>query len=148
MTERSATVVVVDDDPSVRRGLTRLLRVAGYNVETHASAREFLEAGNYSQAECVLLDVRMPGQSGLDLQDVLIAGGHDIPIIFITGHGDIPMAVRAMKAGAVDVLPKPFEEHTLLNAIQQAISQRRRASASAKPSSLPESGATPPRHGQ
>ncbi len=148
MTERPATVVVVDDDTSVRRGLTRLLRVAGYNVETHASAREFLEAGNYSRAACLLLDVRMPGQSGLDLQEVLTAGGYDIPIIFITGHADIPMAVGAMRAEAADVLRKPFDEETLLNAIRQAISQRRRASASAEPPSLPESGAIPPRHGQ
>ncbi len=148
MTESPATVIVVDDDPSVRRGLTRLLRAAGYNVETYASAREFLEAGNYGRAACLLLDVRMPGQNGLDLQDVLIAGGHDVPIVFITGHGDISVVVRAMKAGAVDVLLKPFDEQKLLKAIRQAISQRRRSSAGTEPPMPPESDAASPRQGE
>lgn len=121
MTERRTTVVVVDDDASVRRGLERLLGCAGYNVESFASARDFLARGDYDRPGCLVLDVRMPGQSGLDLHRVLVESHHDIPVIFITGHGDIPMAVRAMKAGAVDFLPKPFDAQTLLDAIERAL---------------------------
>jgi FixJ family two-component response regulator len=117
------TVFVVDDDPSVRRGLERLLRSAGYRAETFASAREFLQRGGLEAGGCLVLDVRMPGQSGLELHDVLRAGGHALPIIFITGHGDIPMAVRAMKAGAVDFLPKPFDDEALLEAVRQALAR-------------------------
>ncbi len=129
MTESQTTVVVVDDDASVRRGLERLLGCAGYNVESFASARDFLARGDYDRPGCLVLDVRMPGQSGLDLHRVLVESHHDIPVIFITGHGDIPMAVRAMKAGAVDFLPKPFDAQTLLDAIERALvkdRQRRR----------------------
>jgi FixJ family two-component response regulator len=118
---RTTTVVVVDDDASVRRGLERLLGCAGYNVESFASARDFLARGDYDRPGCLVLDVRMPGQSGLDLHRVLVESHHDIPVIFITGHGDIPMAVRAMKAGAVDFLPKPFDAQTLLDAIERAL---------------------------
>ncbi|HYS17095.1 MAG TPA: response regulator transcription factor [Candidatus Binatia bacterium] len=125
MIEGAATVVVVDDDLSVRRGLSRLLRSAGYGVETYSSAREFLDSGNYGRASCLVLDVRMPGQNGLDLQEVLTAAGHDTPVIFITGHGDITMAVRAMKAGAADFLAKPFDDTTFLKAVQQAIARVR-----------------------
>jgi FixJ family two-component response regulator len=121
VTERRTTVVVVDDDASVRRGLERLLGCAGYNVESFASARDFLARGDYDRPGCLVLDVRMPGQSGLDLHRVLVESHHDIPVIFITGHGDIPMAVRAMKAGAVDFLPKPFDAQTLLDAIERAL---------------------------
>lgn len=120
--EGQAPVVIVDDDASVRRGLQRLLRAAGYQVETCASAREFLQRGDYDRPACLVLDVRMPGQSGLELHDVLTAGGHDTPVIFITGHGDIPMAVRAMKAGA-DFLSKPFDEQTFLRAVGQAVAK-------------------------
>ncbi len=130
MTESRTTVVVVDDDASVRRGLERLLGCAGYNVESFASARDFLARGDYDRPGCLVLDVRMPGQSGLDLHRVLVESHHDIPVIFITGHGDIPMAVRAMKAGAVDFLPKPFDAQALLDAIERALvkdRQRRRA---------------------
>jgi FixJ family two-component response regulator len=123
--EGAATVAVVDDDPSVRRGLSRLLRSAGYQVETYASAREFLEKADFARAGCLVLDVRMPGQNGLDLHDVLTTAGHDIAVIFITGHGDIPLVVRAMKAGAVDVLAKPFDDETLLNAVQHALAKGR-----------------------
>jgi len=121
VTESRTTVVVVDDDASVRRGLERLLGCAGYNVESFASARDFLARGDYDRPGCLVLDVRMPGQSGLDLHRVLVESHHDIPVIFITGHGDIPMAVRAMKAGAVDFLPKPFDAQALLDAIERAL---------------------------
>jgi FixJ family two-component response regulator len=117
------TVFVVDDDPSVRRGLERLLRSAGYRAETFASAREFLERGDAEAGGCLVLDVRMPGQSGLELYEVLTTAGHAIPVIFITGHGDIPMAVRAIKAGAVDFLPKPFDDEVLLEAVRQALAR-------------------------
>lgn len=134
MTESQTTVVVVDDDASVRRGLERLLGSAGYNVESFASARDFLARGDYDRPGCLVLDVRMPGQSGLDLHRVLVESHHDIPVIFITGHGDIPMAVRAMKAGAVDFLPKPFDAQTLLDAIERALAKdRQRRCANDRP---------------
>jgi FixJ family two-component response regulator len=120
VTEPRALVVVVDDDASVRRGLERLLRSAGYAVETFASARAFLDRGDYARASCLVLDVRMPGQSGLDLQNVLVTAGYDIPILFITGHGDVAMAVQAIKAGAVDFLAKPFDDDVFLEAVHQA----------------------------
>lgn len=126
MTEPRALVVVVDDDGSVRRGLERLLRSAGYAVETFASARAFLDRGDYARASCLVLDVRMPGQSGLDLQNVLVTAGYDIPILFITGHGDVAMAVQAIKAGAVDFLAKPFDDDVFLEAVHQATTKRRR----------------------
>ena len=125
MTEPRALVVVVDDDASVRRGLERLLRSAGYAVETFASARAFLDRGDYARASCLVLDVRMPGQSGLDLQNVLVTAGCDIPILFITGHGDVAMAVQAIKAGAVDFLAKPFDDGVFLEAVQQAATKPR-----------------------
>ena len=125
MTSPGPLVIVVDDDASVRRSLDRLLRSAGYTVETFTSARAFLDRGDYEAADCLVLDVRMPGQSGLDLHRVLVESHHDIPVIFITGHGDIPMAVRAMKAGAVDFLPKPFDAQTLLDAIERALAKDR-----------------------
>ena len=110
-------VLVVDDDASVRRALARLLATAGYAVQTFASARAFLERENPDEPVCVVLDVRMPGQDGLDLYQTLVESGRDVSAIFITGHGDVPMAVRAMKAGAVDFLAKPFTEAALLAAI-------------------------------
>ena len=113
-------IAVVDDDPSVRRGLERLLRSAGYEVETHASVHAFLASDALDVVSCLILDVRMPGPSGLDLQAVLAAEGRRIPIVFITGHGDISMAVRAMKAGAADFLSKPFDDEELFRAIEQA----------------------------
>jgi FixJ family two-component response regulator len=123
MTDGPATIFVVDDDPSVRRGLERLLRSAGYRAETFASAREFLQRADPAAGACLVLDVRMPGQGGLELSEVLAAGNHPIPVIFITGHGDIPMAVRAIKAGAVDFLTKPFDDETLLEAVRQALAR-------------------------
>lgn len=117
-------VIVVDDDPSVRRGLERLLRATGHAVEVFDSVRTFLDRADYDRADCLVLDVRMPGQSGLDLQDILVTAGYDIPIVFITGHGDIPMAVRAMKAGAVDFIAKPFDDDVFLAGIRQALAKR------------------------
>jgi len=121
--ERPGTVFVVDDDLSVRRGLERLLRAVGHRVESFGSAREFLEQRSDQRPACLVLDVRMPGQTGLDLRDDLQAAGCRIPVIFITGHGDIPMAVQAMKAGAVDFLTKPFDEDVLLHAVDQALAR-------------------------
>jgi len=129
-----ATVYVVDDDVSVRRGLERLLRSAGHRVVTFGSAREFLEYRDVVSPSCLVLDIRMPGQNGLDLHEMLIASGRDIPVVFITGNGDIPMAVRAMKAGAVDFLAKPFDEKELLDAVQQGIG---RSAAARAPRAVP-----------
>jgi FixJ family two-component response regulator len=126
MSQSEETVFVVDDDPSVRRGLERLLRTAGHRVESFASAREFLERPEHDGPRCLVLDVRMPGQSGLDLHDRLVASGRDIPVIFITGHADVPMAVRAMKAGAIDFLSKPFDDAELLGATRQALDRDRK----------------------
>ena len=120
MTVAGGRIAVVDDDMSVRRGLERLLRSAGYEVETHASVHAFLASDALDTVACLILDVRMPGPSGLDLQAVLAAEGRRIPIVFITGHGDISMAVRAMKAGAADFLSKPFDDQELFRAIEQA----------------------------
>lgn len=126
MTEPRVLVVVIDDDASVRRGLERLLRSADYAVETFGSARAFLDRGDYDRADCLVLDVRLPGQSGLDLQNVLTVAGYDVPILFITGHGDIPMAVQAIKAGAVDFLAKPFDDDVFLEAVGRATARERR----------------------
>jgi FixJ family two-component response regulator len=118
------TVFLVDDDSSVRRALTRLIKSAGYQVQSFGSAREFLENSVTSDGSaCLVLDVRMPGLSGLDLQGELQKKNAILPIIFITGHGDIPMSVKAMKAGAVDFLPKPVKDVDLLRAIEQALTR-------------------------
>jgi len=114
-------VFVVDDDLSVREALNSLIRSVGLRVETFASAQDFLQQQRPDAAACLVLDVRMPGLSGLDLQRELAHSGERIPIIFITGHGDIPMSVRAMKAGAVEFLPKPFRDEDLLDAIREAL---------------------------
>jgi FixJ family two-component response regulator len=118
----SATVYVVDDDASIRESISSLLRSAGMRVEVFSSAYDFLKHGSLHVFACVVLDVRMPGLDGLELQDRLSSMGRDIPIIFITGHGAVPMAVRAMRAGAIDFLNKPFEDTDLLNAIELALS--------------------------
>ena len=121
------TVFLVDDDDSVRKALARLIHAAGYEIKTFASAREFIESKPETTAiACLVLDVRMPGLNGLDLQDALRAANVPIPIIFITGHGDIPMSVQAMKAGAVDFLPKPVQDKVLLCAIDQALARAAR----------------------
>jgi FixJ family two-component response regulator len=116
-------VFVVDDDPSVRKSLIRVVTAAGYAVEGFASAREFLARKPFTGPCCVVLDVRMPGLTGLDLQEALGGPGHRIPIVFITGHGDISMSVKAMKAGAVDFLTKPFDVDNLLGAIERAVTK-------------------------
>jgi len=118
-------VFLVDDDSSVRRALTRLIKSAGYVVQAFASARDFLACRRATDERlaCLVLDVRMPGLSGLDLQQELQAMNTLLPIIFITGHGDIPMGVKAMKDGAVDFLPKPIKDTVLLKAIEQALAR-------------------------
>jgi len=125
--ESDPVVFIVDDDASVRKGLERLVRSVGLLGKTFASAPEFLQCAASDSPSCLVLDVRMPGVSGLALQETLAASGHRIPIIFITGHGDITMSVRVMKAGAVDFLPKPFNDQDLLEAIQEAIARDRQA---------------------
>ena len=114
---------VVDDDASVRKALARLAQSAGYQVTVFESAEQFLNDACHDRGACLVLDVRMPGLDGMELQKQLDARGITIPIIFITGHGDIPMSVRAIKAGAIDFLAKPFEDHILLDAIQSAITR-------------------------
>jgi RNA polymerase sigma factor (sigma-70 family) len=124
MTERTQTVFVVDDDESVRKSLVRLLKSMGYPARPYASAREFLDDWHDDPAPgCLVLDVQLPGLNGLELQEQLSGSACPIPIIFITGHGDIPMSVRAMKAGAVDFLAKPFQDEDLLRAVQEAIAR-------------------------
>jgi FixJ family two-component response regulator len=127
MTETDATVFVIDDDQSIREAIRSLIRSVGIRVETFASAQEFMASKRPDAPSCLVLDVRMPGLSGLDLQRELSEAGISIPIIFITGHGDIPMSVRAMKAGAVEFLTKPFRDQDLLDAITQAIDRDRAA---------------------
>lgn len=117
----AVVVFVVDDDPSVREAVSSLLRSVGFDVVALASAQQFLDHVGRDDAACVVLDVRMPGLGGLDLQHQLVRAGNAPPIVFITGHGDIPMAVRAMKLGAVEFLPKPFREHDLLDAVSNAV---------------------------
>jgi FixJ family two-component response regulator len=121
----NSMVYVVDDDASVRHAVANLLRSVGLNVQTFASAQEFLAVKHLDRPGCLILDVRLPGLSGLDLQHHLAGGGIGIPIIMITGHGDIQMSVRAMKAGAVEFLTKPFRDQDLVDAVQQAIDRDR-----------------------
>ena len=123
MADTDAMVFVVDDDDKVRKSLERLLRSMGRRVETFESAAAFLAAPPHDGPACLVLDVQMPGLTGLDLQAELDRQGRPTAIVFITGHGDIPMSVRAMKAGAVDFLPKPFGTEQLLEAIDRAIAQ-------------------------
>ena len=129
MNDASSIVFVVDDDSSVREALQSLMRSVGLEVETFSSAQEFLQAKRQDAPGCLVLDVRLPGPSGLDLQRELAEAEINIPIIFITGHGDIPMTVRAMKAGAVEFLTKPFRDQNLLDAISQAIERDRKRRA-------------------
>ena len=117
------TVYIVDDDSAIRDSLSWLIGSVGLNVETYGSAGEFLDACDPHTPGCLVLDVRMPGMSGLDLQDQLVARGVKIPIIFITGYGDVPTAVRAMKAHAVDFIEKPFDDQALLDLVQKCINQ-------------------------
>ena len=120
-----STVYVVDDDASVRRGLSNLIRSVGLRVEVFASASEFLAAKRPDAPACLILDVRIPGLSGLDFQTELTKARNRIPIIFITGHADIPMTVKAMKGGAIEFLTKPFRDQDLLDAVQVALERAR-----------------------
>jgi RNA polymerase sigma factor (sigma-70 family) len=124
-TKIDSIVYVIDDDLSVREAITSLIESVGMCVEAFGSAKEFMASSRRNAPACLVLDVRMPGLSGLDLQRELTDAGIRIPIIFITGHGDIPMSVRAMKAGAVEFLTKPFRDQDLLDAIAQAIDRDR-----------------------
>lgn len=122
MTSLNQTIYIVDDDPSVRKGLGRLLKSAGFKVELFGSARKFLHADPAREGpSCLVLDMKMPELSGFDLQQELKQKDYALPIVFITGHGDIPKSVKAMKTGAVDFLTKPFDEDDLLAAIQEAV---------------------------
>ncbi len=124
--ECKAVIAVVDDDPSVRRGLERLIRSVGWKAETFASAQDFLARSPAKTPSCLVLDLRLPGLSGLDLQKRMAEAGLETPIVFLTGHGDIPASVKAMKAGAVEFLTKPVDDEDLLRAIQEAIERDRR----------------------
>jgi FixJ family two-component response regulator len=130
MTENDVVIFVIDDDASVRRSLSLLLRSAGYAVETFASAEEFLKRRAFDNIGCIILDVRMRGMTGLDLQEHLARRDCHMPIIFITGHGDIPMGVQAIKKGAVDFLTKPFDDTQLLSLVESAIERFRKEKAS------------------
>jgi FixJ family two-component response regulator len=121
-----ATVFVVDDDTSVRTALKRLIQSLGFKVETFDSAQAFLKHGPHDGPACLVLDVRMPGMSGIELQQQLTKAGLGLPIIFITGHGSIPLSVQAMKAGAVDFIEKPFEDQKLIDAINIAIKKNKK----------------------
>lgn len=125
MSELSATVFVIDDDASVRRGLERLFRAAGIHAEMFASAREFLDRDPHLGPACIVLDLKMPDLDGLALQEVLVDGGCDLPIVFLTGHGDVPASVQALKRGAADFLTKPVDEAILLDTVHQAIGRHR-----------------------
>jgi FixJ family two-component response regulator len=120
-----AVVYVVDDDDSVCRALARLLRSVGLAAETFPSAGAFFEHPPPDRPACLILDIRLPGPSGLDLQEALSQAGRDLPIVFITGHGDVPSSVRAMKGGAIDFLQKPFNDQELLDCIQRALARSR-----------------------
>jgi FixJ family two-component response regulator len=129
--EQQPVVFVIDDDASVREGLSRLFRSVRLQVETFASAVDFLQHRLPDEPRCLVLDVRLPGLSGLDFQSELAKADVDIPIVFMTGHGDIPMTVRAMKAGAVEFLPKPFRDQDMLDAVQAGLERDRNRRKSA-----------------
>lgn len=120
---QEATVFVVDDDPAIRKSLRWLIESVGLKVQTHELASEFLERYSPDSPGCLVLDVRIPGMSGLELQEKLRERGYDIPVIIVSGYGDVPMAVRAMKAGAIDFLEKPVSDQVLLDYIQKGITR-------------------------
>ena len=124
--ESNVVVAIVDDDPSVRQGLARLIRSVGWRAEAFASAQEFLDGPGIETASCLVLDLQLPDLSGIDLQKRMAEVGLETPIIFLTGHGDIPTTVQAMKAGAIEFLTKPVDDEDLLKAIQEAIERDRR----------------------
>ena len=125
MTEGRATVVVIDDDPAIREALGSLLRSVGFDVKLLASVSDFLKTGRPEGPTCLVLDVRLPGQSGLEFQRELSRSSIQLPIIFITGHGDIPMSVQAMKGGAIEFLTKPFRDQDLLDAVHLGLARDR-----------------------
>ena len=127
MRNADAVVIIIEDDASMREAIMTLIETVGLNTQTYASGQEFLQRPPLDGPSCLVLDVRLPGLSGLNLQRELAVRGMDIPIIFITGHGDIPMSVQAMKAGAVEFLTKPFRDQDLLDAIEQALERDRAA---------------------
>jgi len=124
----SATVFVVDDDADVRGAMRRVLKTVGLQAETFATANDFLQRNLPKGPNCLILDIRLPGMSGLDVQQKLIEGGARIPVIFITAHADVPLAVKAMKSGAVEFLTKPFRNQDLVDAVQQALARDEAAS--------------------
>jgi FixJ family two-component response regulator len=132
MNEPKPTIFVIDDDASMRRALTYLLQSAGYKVETHSSAEEFLRREHYDGVGCIILDVQMPGLSGMDLQEKLMGSGYRMPIIFLTGYGELSMGVQAMKKGAIDFLSKPCDDEHLLEAVRSAIEKDTQARGSYK----------------
>jgi FixJ family two-component response regulator len=125
MPDANSTVLVIDDDPNLRASVGRLLLSLGQDAQLFASISDFLKSVPPEGPTCLVLDVRLPGQSGLDLQRELVAANRELPIIFITGHGDIPMSVQAMKGGAIEFLTKPFRDQELLDAIQLGLSRDR-----------------------
>src|SRR6201999_1179564 len=125
MPDAKPTVLVIDDDPDLRASVGRLLRSVGLEAQLFGSISDFLKSDPPDGPTCLVLDVRLPGQSGLDLQRELVAANRELPIIFITGHGDIPMSVQAMKGGAIEFLTKPFRDQELLDAIQVGLSRDR-----------------------
>jgi len=127
MTAENPIVFVVDDDPSIRKSLERLIKSAGLDVVTFATADEFLDRHSHKGPSCLVLDVKMPGLNGLELQEKLLLEKYAMPIIFITGHGDIPMSVKAIKKGAIDFLSKPFDEKDLLGAVREALERDSKA---------------------
>src|SRR5213596_2619937 len=136
MIPSNSLVFLIDDDASVRRGVSRLLRSAGYSSEAFASAPDFLTRDQHPGPACVVVDVRMPGINGMDLQDLLLQRRREEQLVFITGHGNISMCAQAMKAGAVDFLPKPFRANELLECVERALAraadQRRRGAEKAE----------------
>jgi FixJ family two-component response regulator len=132
MPDANSTVLVIDDDPDLRASIGRLLRSLGLDAQLFASIPDFLKSDPPDGPTCLVLDVRLPGQSGLDLQRKLAAANRELPIIFITGHGDIPMSVQAMKGGAIEFLTKPFRDQELLDAIRLGLSRDRARQANQK----------------
>ncbi len=126
MTSNETTVYIVDDDPSIRTSLARLMRSVDLRAQTFSSAQAFLERRPSDEPACMVLDIKMPGQTGLELQQELAAEGFDLPIIFLTGHGNVPVSVTAMKGGALDFLEKPVDDQDLLDAIARAIDRSTR----------------------
>ena len=123
MDPKDITIFIVDDDASVRKALKRLIKVAGFKAKAFSSAHEFIDSGHSRSSGALVLDVRMPGMGGLELQQHLIESGSDMPVIFITAHEDIQARRKALNAGAIDFLKKPFEDQALLDAVQQALSR-------------------------